>query len=103
MRNKLLVFICLAIIVGLCAWSPWLTEATASKLAENQFNHAWEGVMDGCGTASADLGAEGFRKVPFGAYVTLAYQCGLVMPDEPPLHHEIYISLVGIAFGYPKP
>lgn len=103
MRNKILAFICFAIIIGLCAWSPWLTEATASRLAENQFNHAWEGVADGCGTARADLGAESFRKIPFSAYVTLVYQCGLVMPDEPPLRHEIFISFFGIAFGYPRP
>ncbi len=103
MRNKILAFICLALIVGLCAWSPWLTESTTSNLAESQFNHAWKGVMDGCGTSRADLGAQSFRKVPFGAYITLAYQCGLVTPDELPLHDEIFVSFLGIAFGYPRP
>ena len=103
MRNKILTFICLALIVGLCAWSPWLTETTASHLAETQFNHAWEGVADGCGTASADLGADGFHKVLFGAYVILIYRCGLVTPDEPALNSEIYVSFIGIAFGFPRP
>jgi len=103
MRKKSLALIIFSIITSLCAWSPWITQDTASKLAETQFNHDWNGVMDGCGTYGNDLGPKGFRKVLFGAYVTLDYQCGLVMPNEPALHTNVYVSFAGIAFGYPKP
>ena len=103
MRNKILVFVVLITFIGLCAWSPWLSQNIAFKFAETQFNLAWEGVIDGCGTFGDDLGAKEYRKVPFGAVVTLDYQCGLVAPDETPLHTKVYISFFGIAFGYPKP
>jgi hypothetical protein len=103
MQNKLLVFIIFCLLIGLCAWSPWLTETTASQIAEAQFSHAWQGVMDGCGLSGSQYGAQGFYKVPFGAVVILSYQCGLVMPNEPPLQTNVYVSFLGIAFGYPAP
>jgi hypothetical protein len=91
----------LLLITALCAWSPWITQDTASRLAETQFNEAWSGIIDGCGTYGNDLGAKSFHKVPFGAYVTLDYQCGLVAPGEPAFETTVYVSFVGIAFGYP--
>jgi len=103
MRQKILAFIIFSVITSLSAWSPWITQDRALKLAEAQFNRAWNTVIDGCGTSGNDLGAKDFRKVPFGAYVTLDYQCGLVMPNEPALHTNVFISFLGIAFGYPKP
>jgi len=103
MRNKLIAIAMCTALIGVCAWSPWLTRETASKLAENQFNHAWNGVMDGCGTAGNKLGAKDFQKIPFGAIISLDYQCGFVKPNEAPLHTKVYISFLGIAFGYPSP
>jgi hypothetical protein len=103
MRQKILALILFSVITSLCAWSPWLTQDRALKAAEAQFNKAWHTVTDGCGTFGNDLGAKDFQKVPFGAYVTVDYQCGLVMPDEPALHTIVYVSFAGIAFGYPKP
>jgi hypothetical protein len=103
MRQKILALILFSVITSLCAWSPWITQDRASKLAEAQFNKAWYAVIDGCGTFGKDLGAKDFQKTLFGAYVALEYQCGLVMPDEPALHKTIYVSFFGIAFGYPKP
>ena len=103
MRKRISILAVVAIITGLCAWSPWLTHRTASELAEKQFNDAWNEVIDGCGTSGTNLGINEYRKIPFGAVVTLDYQCGLVMPDEPPLHTTIYVSSVGIAFGFPRP
>ena len=103
MRQKILILILFSAITSLCAWSPWITQDRASKLAEAQFNKAWNTVIDGCGTSGNDLGTKDFRKVPFGAYVTLDYQCGLVMLNEPALHTNVFISFLGIAFGYPKP
>ena len=103
MPKKISAWILILGLAALCAWSPWLTESSASELAETQFNGAWRGIMDGCGTSGEELGANDFRKVPFGAYVTLDYQCGLVMPDEPALQTRVYVSFVGVAFGYPRP
>jgi hypothetical protein len=103
MRRKILVIVALSVLIGLGAWTPWITRETASRLAEVQFNQAWSAVIDGCGTFGNDLGTKEFHKVPFGAYVTLNYQCGLVMPDEPALQTSVYVSFFGIAFGYPKP
>ena len=103
MQNKTLTWALILIMIGLCAWSPWITGDIAAQLAETQFNAAWNGVIDGCGTFGEELGAKNIHKVPFGAYVTLDYQCGLVMPDEPALHTTVYVSFVGIAFGYPRP
>ena len=102
MQKKTLGWIVL-IALALCAWSPWITENTAFTLAETQFNGAWNGVIDGCGTSGNDLGAKDFRKTPFGANVTLAYQCGLVMPNEHPIQTNVFVSFLGIAFGYPAP
>ena len=103
MRKKISFFVIFCIITVVLAWSPWITQTTASKLAETQFNRAWNTVIDGCGTSGNDLGVKAFHKVPFGASVTLDYQCGLVMPDEPVLHTNVYVSFFGLAFGYPKP
>jgi len=103
MQIKTLAWALILIVVSLCAWSPWITPDIASQLAESQFDEAWNGVIDGCGTSGDQLGAKDFIKVPFGAYVTLDYQCGLVMPGEPALQTAVYVSFVGIAFGYPKP
>ena len=102
MQKKILGWILLTVL-ALCAWSPWITRDRASTLAETQFNDAWSGIIDGCGTSCNELGAKDFRKVPFGATVNLEYQCGLVMPDEPPLQTTVYISFFGTAFGYPSP
>jgi hypothetical protein len=102
MFKKSIVLILLT-VVGLCAWSPWITQEDAFALAETQFNKAWSGIIDGCGATGNDLGAKDFRKIPFGGMLTLEYQCGLVMPDEPPLQTEVYVSFFGIAYGYPAP
>lgn len=103
MRQKIFALILVCITLGLFAWSPWITQDTASKLAQAQFNRAWYGVIDGCGTQGNDLGTHGFQKVPFGGNIILDYQCGLVMPDTPALHAKVYVSFLGVAFGYPKP
>ncbi len=101
--QKKLIGLFLLVAVSLCAWSPWISKDSAFRLAENQFNASWNTVIDGCGTFGGDLGPRDFRKIPFGARVTLEYQCGLVMPDEPALHTSVYVSFLGITFGYPKP
>lgn len=103
MKQKILAFVLFFVIAGVLAWSPWITQDRAFHLAETQFNAAWDGVIDGCGTDGINLGAKDFRKVPFGATVMLQYQCGLVMPNEPPLQTTVYVPFFGIASGYPAP
>lgn len=103
MKQKIVLTIFALIGLSVCAWSPWITRDSASQLAESQFNNAWSGIIDGCGTSGDKLGAMDYRKVPFGAYVEFDYQCGLVMPDEPALHANVFVSFTGIAFGFPKP
>jgi hypothetical protein len=102
MSKKLLGLIVL-MILGLFAWAPWITQETATTLAETQFNNAWSGTIDGCGTSGDELGARDFRKVPFGATVKLFYLCGLVMPGVPPRESTVYVTFFGTAFGYPAP
>lgn len=101
MHKKILALLLFSLLAGACAWSPWITRDRASRLAETQFNNAWNTVIDGCGTSTDGLGVKEFRKAPFGAFVTVDYQCGLVAPNEPALHATVYISFFGIAFGYP--
>ena len=103
MCKLILVSVILILLIGLCAWSPWLTKDTVSHIAENQFIRAWEGVADGCGLSGSEYGTKDFHKFPFGAVVSLDYQCGLVMPNEPPLHTNIYVTFIGTTFGYPRP
>jgi hypothetical protein len=103
MKERVLAVVLFFVIVVLLAWSPWITQERAFSLVETQFNGAWDGVIDGCGTAGNNLGAKDFREVPFGATVMLLYQCGLVMPGAPPLQTNVYVPFFGIAFGYPAP
>lgn len=103
MQRRTATWVFLLLVIALGAWSPWITQDTASQLAETQFNEAWSGIIDGCGASGEELGATDFNKVPFGAYVTLDYQCGLVMPGEPALQTTVYVSFLGIAIGYPRP
>lgn len=103
MQKRTVIWAFILLITALCAWSPWITQDTASQLAETQLNEAWSGIIDGCGSFGEELGATDFHKVPFGAYGTLTYQCGLVEPNEPALETTVYVSFVGIAFGYPRP
>ena len=65
MQLKPLTWSLILIVVGLCAWSPWITRDIASQLAETQFNAVWNSIIDGCGTSGRNLGAKDFRKVPF--------------------------------------
>ena len=50
MRKKMIAIVILLTVTGKLAWSPWLTQDAASNLAETQFNQAWNGIIDGCGT-----------------------------------------------------
>ena len=68
--NKKLIY-AFIIIVGLIAWSPWLTRTSAESRVVASFNKAWEFVADGCGTDCKGCGAVSSQRVPFGVLVTL--------------------------------
>ena len=88
MPGKLFAGISLAVLlIALCAWSPWLTEAYAESRAVDSFNESWATVIDGCGTNCKGCGAINSRRVPFGIEVTLEYGCGL-MPEDTSEYHE---------------
>jgi hypothetical protein len=104
-RNRSLSIIFLLLLIGLFAWSPWLTASFTKTRAVDLFNKAWESVADGCGTNCNGCGALSVRRVPFGALVTVEYACGLIPEDSTQYHEraEVFISVFGTAHGFPHP
>ncbi len=93
------------VLIVICAWSPWLTQASAEARAVESFNQAWEFVADGCGTNCKGCGAVSSQRVPFGVLVTIDYACGLLPADLPEYHRQTaaFVSAVGTVHGIPKP
>lgn len=91
------------LVIGLLAWSPWITPKIAENAAITQFNQKWMNIIDGCGFNCDDCGAVGYRKVAFGIFVTLQYGCGLMYPDQPLEESTVFVSFLGIARNIPKP
>ena len=102
--NRKMVY-ALIIIVGLIAWSPWLTQSFAETRAINSFNKSWSTVIDGCGTNCKGCGAINSQRVPFGMEVTLEYGCGLMPADTAEYHEHAtgFVSAFGTVHGFPKP
>jgi len=98
----ILVILALAVI---CAWSPWLTQASAEVRAVDSFNEAWESVADGCGMNCKGCGTVSSQRVPFGVTVTIDYACGLIPADLPEYHQQsiAFVSMLGTVHGLPKP
>jgi hypothetical protein len=106
MKRKLLISLTIAIIVfGILAWSPWISGQYAKERAVAEFERAWLNVADGCGFACHNCGAEAWKRVPFGAQVTLEYACGMLPEDSPEYHQQInvYVSSLGKVYGVPTP
>jgi len=106
MPKKLSVVVLAALALAvLCAWSPWLTQASAEVRAVNVFNKAWESVADGCGTNCKGCGAVSSQRVPFGVLVTIDYACGMIPADLPEYHQQTtaFVSVFGTVHGLPKP
>lgn len=102
--NRKIIY-ALIIIVGLVAWSPWLTRASAKNRVVTSFNKSWEYVADGCGTDCKGCGAVSSTRIPFGILVTLEYGCGMIPKDTPEYHKHThaFVSLFGTVHGLPKP
>lgn len=103
-KFSLMVLVALAITV-LCAWAPWLTQASAKTRAVNSFHQAWESVADGCGTDCKGCGAISSQRVPFGVLVTIDYGCGMIPADLPEYHQQttVFVSALGTVYGLPEP
>lgn len=104
MKRKSLLLIILIVLV-LVLWSPWINEGYAKRRAVSQFERAWLNVADGCGFACHGCGAAAWKKVPFGAQVTLEYACGM-LPSDSPEHHQqtnVFVSPLGMVYGLPIP
>jgi hypothetical protein len=106
MKKYLLTSFIIAILVlGVFAWSPWISGQYAKERAVAQFERAWLNVVDGCGFACHGCGAISWKRVAFGAQVTLEYACGLLPADSPEYHQQanVYVSPLGKVYGLPKP
>ena len=106
MKRKLsLIAIVTLVVIVLFLWSPWINEAYAKKRAVAQFERAWLNVADGCGFGCHGCGAAAWKKVPFGAQVTLEYTCGPLPADTPEEHRQadVYVSPLGKVYGLPIP
>ena len=102
--NRKLMY-ALIIIVGIFAWSPWLTRSFAETRAVDSFSKAWESVADGCGINCKGCGAVSSQRVPFGVLVTIEYGCGMI-PEDTPEYHErttAFVSTIGTVHGFPRP
>ncbi|HXD09979.1 MAG TPA: hypothetical protein VN653_07955 [Anaerolineales bacterium] len=106
MPRKLFAEILLAaLLIALCSWSPWLTQAYAESRAVDSFNGSWATVIDGCGTNCKGCGVINSKRVPFGIEVTLEYGCGLIPEDTSEYHEQStgLVSALGTVHRFPKP
>lgn len=106
MKKYLLISLLMTILVlGLFAWSPWISGQYAKERAVAEFERAWLNVADGCGFACHGCGAVAWKKVPWGAQVTLEYACGMLPADSPENHQQanVFISSLGKVYGLPAP
>ena len=92
-------------LVILLTWSPWLTQTYAEIRVIEEFDKAWEFVVDGCGTNCKGCGPVSSQRVPFGVIVTIEYACGLIPADTPEYHQQAtaFVSPLGTVHGLPTP
>jgi hypothetical protein len=103
-RNLILPFVVLAVL-GILAWSPWVTPEAAGQRVEGALQDAWMNVADGCGIHCNGCGAVQLVRVPFGMLVTLEYGCGMLPADTPEYHQRtaVFVSTIGTVHGIPRP
>ena len=102
-QTVILAMILIALVVT--AWSPWISEGYAKRQAVAQFERAWLNVADGCGFACHGCGAADWKRVPFGAQVTLEYACGMQPVNSTEDHQQavVFVSSLGKVYGLPTP
>jgi len=104
-RRMTLIAIITLVVIGIFLWSPWINGAYAKERAVAEFERAWLNVADGCGFACHGCGAAAWKKIPFGAQVTLEFACGMSPADTSTQHQQanVYVSPLGKVYGLPKP
>ena len=104
-RKYFLVAMIALLVIALFVWSPWIHEAYAKERAVALFERTWLNVADGCGFGCHGCGAAAWKRVPFGAQVTLEYACGTLPADSPEYHQQIdvFVSFLGKVYGLPTP
>lgn len=104
-RKRTVLIILIVAALALVVWSPWINGRYAKERAVTEFERAWLNVADGCGFACHGCGAAAWKKVPFGAQVTLEYACGLLPADSPDYHQgaNVFVSSLGKVYGLPRP
>jgi len=106
MKRKLtLITIITLLVIGLFFWSPWINGAYAKRRAVAEFERSWLNVAGGCGFGCHGCGAAAWKKVPFGAQVTLEYTCGMLPAATFEGHQQanVYVSPLGKVYGLPTP
>ena len=105
MKRKQLLLIAILVVLALVLWSPWINGQYAKERTVAEFERAWLNVADGCGFACHGCGAVTWKKVPFGAQVTLEYACGMLPADSPENHQQaiVFVSSLGKVYGLPRP
>jgi hypothetical protein len=105
LRKYLFAFLIAALLLMVCAWSPWLTQTSVQSRAVDSFNRSWQSVADGCGTMCNGCGAISSQRVPFGVLVTIEFACGSIPADSPEYHRQAtaFVSALGSVHGLPKP
>lgn len=88
------------ILIGVFAWSPWLTKEYAEQKAVRAFTSSWTGVTDGCGFDCKNCGVKGSRQAFFGRFVDIEYGCGMkVSSDGENRKSSIFVFSFGPVFG----
>jgi hypothetical protein len=104
-RRIILIAVIALVVIALFFWSPWINGSYARERAVAEFERAWLNVADGCGFACHGCGAAAWKKIPFGAQVTLEFACGMSPSDTSTQHRQadVYVSPLGKVYGLPKP
>lgn len=91
----LLSTILIAILLIVCAWSPWVNEEFAQQKAKQGFKEYWENSNDGCSINCENCGPKDTQKVLFGRKVNFIYNCGWQGDVVTTESIEIFVSFAG--------
>lgn len=105
MKRLKFYLVAVLLVVSLLAWSPWINGPYAKERAVAEFERSWLNVADGCGFGCHGCGAAEWKKIPFGAQVTLEYACGTLPVDAADQHQKVnvFVSSIGKVYGLPAP
>jgi hypothetical protein len=100
-----MISVFIALVVALVLWAPWLTQQYVEARVAQEFNAAWQGVVDGCGFNCESCGVKKLARVLIGCSVSIEYSCGLLPHDSPASHETrtLLVSVLGTVHGLPRP